>query len=704
MNAEIRFGEVDLTTCDREPIHIPGSIQPHGVLLIVDRQGFAIEQVAGDTRHLLGMDAAGLLGLSLSALFDTDTLAFVTETLCSPATRIAPLLRLSVTARRSPLPLDITLSADGRTVLIEIEHARRAGASIGDPIAQLKRLLSALAETSTVDQCCAAAAVTLRSATGFDRAMVYRFEPDESGVVVAEDLAPGMEPFLGLHYPASDIPQQAREMYKRNWLRAIPDVRYVPAELRPARNARTGSPIDMSSCSLRSVSPIHLEYLRNMGVGATLAMSVVCGGKLWGILVLHHGAPLDVPSHVRVACETFAQVFSLQIEATTLTDQSMLRINTRRIREGVVSRLSTARDIGAELACRDLLRYVNANGMAVSVAGKWHTYGFVPCAADLQALMEWRNTIDDPLFATDRLADVNPAAAAYSDTVSGMLAVALTRTSRDHVLWFRAEYETTVRWAGDPSKALVVEENGSRLTPRGSFAEWRQVKRCQAQPWSEIDLEAAEALRVVLLESVLKAADKTLQDRERAIQRQNLLLAELDHRVKNALTKIESLVVKSSTTETSVRTFATGLRHRIQAMAQTHTLLSEGKWVGTSLRTLIETDVVPASENHRARMTLAGDDILLSPLEALALSMVLHELMTNAERHGALSTEQGNIAIEWLIDTTAAVICLSWRETARLVVSSVLVPRNGIDLIQRTVEEELGGTHGFELRVAASPR
>jgi len=161
-----------------------------------------------------------------------------------------------------------------------------------------------------VQACCAAAAVALRTATGFDRAMVYRFLPDESGEVVAEDARAGLESFLGLHYPASDIPRQARELYRRNWLRTIPDIEYVPAPLQPPLNPRTGQTVDMSHCALRSVSPIHVEYLRNMGVCASMSASIVCQDKLWGMLVLHHYAPHHVSAELRVACETFAQIFS----------------------------------------------------------------------------------------------------------------------------------------------------------------------------------------------------------------------------------------------------------------------------------------------------------------------------------------------------------------------------------------------------------
>ncbi len=544
------FGEADLTNCDREPIHIPGSIQPHGVLLVVDRQGLSIEQAAGDTRLLLGIDPERLIGLELSTLLDSETLAFVAAQLDGPAVRVSPVVRLGAALRTGAPIQDLTFSAEGRTVLVEFEPARRAPSSAADPIAHLNVLLSSLAETSTVDECCAAVAVALRGAAGFDRSMVYRFQPDESGVVIAEDLEPGLEPYLGLHYPASDIPKQAREMYKRKWLRAIPDVNYVPANLRPPRNSRSTSPIDMSNCSLRSVSPIHLEYLRNMDTAASLVMSVVCSGRLWGLLVLHNRAPRYVAADLRVACETFAKVFSLQIEAKTLLQQSNKRAAARGIREAVVSRLSGAADLAAELSSpevmAELLRCVDATGVAVCLSGKLRTFGTVPADADITQMMQWLHGVDRPDYSTDRLAAVYPPAAAYSDRVSGLLAVALTRSARDYVLWFRAEYETTVRWAGDPSKPVIVGNHGARLTPRGSFAEWRRLERMHSVPWSEVEMEAADALRINLLDvTQQKRYEESLrhatQNAERANDAKSLFLANMSHEIRTPMNAVIGL-------------------------------------------------------------------------------------------------------------------------------------------------------------------
>lgn len=540
MNSDaIRFGEVDLTTCDREPIHIPGSIQPHGVLLVVDRQGLAVEQAAGDTRLMLGVDSQHVLDQSVAVLLDDEAAAFVRAQLDAPARFVAPITRLGVRSRSGSLPLDLTLHAVDRTALLELEPARRTMTSAGDPIAQLKTLLAAVQVTASVDESCAAAATALRTATGFDRAMVYRFLPDLSGVVVAENARAGLESFLGLHYPASDIPQQARELYRRNWLRTIPDVDYVAAPLTPSVNRRTRQAIDMSHCALRSVSPIHTEYLRNMGVSASLSASIVCQDRLWGMLVLHHYSPRHVSADLRIACETFAQMFSLHVEAKTQAETSVLRLEARRAREELVGSLTDARDIGAVIASWDLRAYLGASGAVVYLEGRQHLIGQTPAAGDIDALVAWLNGINRPLFATEHLAALYAPAAAFPGLASGLVAVGLSREPRDYVLWFRPEIGLTVRWAGDPSKSIKVGPLGARLTPRGSFAEWLEETRMQSAPWSEVDLEAAEALRVVLLECVLRGVD--VARREQVFEETRAMAEQLELRVAQRTEQLHTL-------------------------------------------------------------------------------------------------------------------------------------------------------------------
>jgi light-regulated signal transduction histidine kinase (bacteriophytochrome)/two-component sensor histidine kinase len=535
----IRFGEVDLTTCDREPIHIPGSIQPHGVLLVTDRRTLSVEQVAGDSKLLLGIEPHHAVQRSVPTLLDSEAEAFVREKLGASARIVAPITRLGVQSRSGSLPLDLTLHAQEQTAILELEPARRTMTSAGDPIAQLKTLLAAVQVTASVDASCATAATALRVATGFDRAMVYRFLPDLSGMIVAEDARPGLESFLGLHYPASDIPRQARELYRRNWLRTITDVNYKPAPLIPPVNPRTGQPIDMSHCTLRSVSPIHVEYLQNMGVSASLSASIVCQDALWGMLVLHHYAPRHVSADLRIACETFAQIFSLHVEAKSQAETSVQRLDARRAREELLDSLTDTRDIGGAIAAWDPRRYLNAAGAVVYLEGRLHLVGETPAAADIDALVHWLNGINRPLFATENLSSQFAPAAKFPGVASGLVAVGLSREPRDYVLWFRPEMGRTVRWAGDPSKSVKVGPLGARLTPRGSFAEWLEETRMQSAPWSEIDLEAAEALRVVLLECVLRSVD--LARREQAFAETRAIAEQLELRVAQRTAQLHAL-------------------------------------------------------------------------------------------------------------------------------------------------------------------
>lgn len=538
-DSAIRFGEADLTTCDREPIHIPGSIQPHGVLLVVDRQDLSVEQVAGDATSLIGINPQQVIGMRLAAILDAEATAFVAARLGVASTFVAPVMRLGVRSHAGPGELDLTVHAMDRTVIVELEPAQRTMTSTGDPIAQLKTLLSAVQLTASVEECCSAAAVAMRAATGFDRAMVYRFLPDDSGVVAAEDAVAGLESFLGLHYPASDIPKQARELYRRNWLRAIPNIDYVAAPLQPPMNLRTSKSIDMSHCDLRSVSPIHLEYLRNMGVCASLSASIICQDQLWGMLVLHNYSPRHAPADLRVACETFAQILSLHIEAKEQAETSVLRVDTRRVRENLVANLNGAVDIGAVLAAWDLLSYVGASGAVVYLEGNLHLVGETPAPPDIVALVQWLNGINRPMFATDQLSSEYPPAEGFAPIASGLLSVGLSRLPRDYVLWFRPEFGRTVRWAGDPNKPTKVDRHGARLTPRGSFAEWLEVTRLRSAPWSETDLEAAEALRVVLLETVLKNVD--LARREKEIEATRAMTEELEKRVQSRTEQLRAL-------------------------------------------------------------------------------------------------------------------------------------------------------------------
>ena len=692
---KIRFGQANLSTCDREPIHIPGSIQPHGVLLVVERNRLAILQYAGDIERLLGVAPDTLLQLSLFDLFEPSMLTTLVEHLRIPTPGTGPAILLGLKPRSGQLPLTASFHAQGKLAIIELERAQSNCGTNGDPLAQVKTMLAALQSAKGVEACCQTAAAQVRAAIGFSRVMVYQFLHDGSGKVMAEDKKDGLDSFLGLHYPASDVPEQARALYRRNWLRLIPDIDYTPSPLVPAVIGDTGALLDMSHCALRSISPIHLEYLRNMGVSATMAISIMIGNKLWGIIACHNDSARHVAADLRLACELFGQLFSLQLDAKIEMVTAQRRMVHQHIHAALANSLPLAQDIAAELVTGKvkLLDLISAGGVAVWMGGKLHTLGETPPTGFIAELVVWLNSLAQPVVDTFQLGALFQPALLQTATACGVLAVSLSRRPNDYVIWFRPEVVRTITWAGDPNKAVEMGQHGDRLTPRKSFAAWQDEVRQQSVPWDVVDIEAAHSFRLWLLETVLRQLDMARQDREAAFTRQSMLMAELDHRVKNTLANIQALVRHTKADAISLEDFALGLEMRIRAMARAHDLLGATSRTGASVRTLIEEELAPFWSEKSGSRSITGADLLLSPKAAMPFTMVMHELVSNAAKYGALSTSAGSIDVSWCLAESDGALMLTWKEHngPRVVTPS----RRGFGsvVIERSLRHELKG-HG----------
>jgi chemotaxis family two-component system sensor kinase Cph1 len=695
-----QFGKIDLNSCDREPIHIPGSIQSHGVLLVVGSRDLDIRQFAGDTRLLLSVGPEDMAPLSLPDLFDEQVIERVAGRPLAPASG-SPAVLLGITSRTGRLPLDITIhSQDGHQgpiSIIELEQGRCGAIAVGNSLSQVRSMLAALQSSGSFEACCIAAAAQVRAAIGFDRVMVYQFLHDGSGRVVAEDKADRLESFLGLHYPASDIPRQARELYRRNWLRLIPDVGYTPAPLHPLEAApedlACGRPLDMSCCALRAVSPIHLEYLRNMGVSASMSISIVMRDQLWGLIACHNHAPRYLTADLRASCELFGQVFSLHLEARIEADAARERLQARSVHEALAVRLPVATDIRAALVSGEvtLLDLIPAGGVAVWLDGEFATLGETPPDDFLSGLVAWLNELDRPVVDAFHFGAVYPPAIPFSAIASGMLAISLSRQPADYVMWFRPEAVRSITWAGDPRKLVEDGPSGERLMPRKSFDAWREEVRNQSTPWSAVEIDSAQAFRGWLLESVLRQVDLARKEREAALAHQNLLMAELDHRVKNTLASIQALVQQTRARAGSVDDFSAALDRRIRAMSHAHDLMSETRWRGASVRGLVEEELAPFRSDRNGSLLISGDDLMLSPKAALPFTLVVHELITNAAKYGALSTPSGDIRIGWHRREDGALV-LTWKERSG---PPVAVPTRrgfGSVVIERSLRHEIKGT------------
>ena len=549
---------VDVTSCNREPIHIPGAILPHGAMLVLDPATFEVLQAAGDTGALLGVPLAELLGQSAAVLFRPDQIEDLRRLvaaldLLKPRHLLDPKLR--VIADR---PLDASVHRSAGFLVLEFEAADPSERFAADPLAGVQEMVRGFENQISLLALCQIAAERVREVARYDRVLVYRFMHDGSGWVIAESREPHFEPFLDLHYPAADIPQQARALYVENWLRLITQVDYDAEPLVPAANPRTGEPLDMSQAILRDVSSIHREYLRNMGIDASMSISIICGGKLWGLIACHHYSQRILPRHLRAICELFGSMFSLQLEAREKAEQFDERLASRMVLQNLMLNLASADDyaVGLTKESPNLLDYIHGGsptadgtrrgGVAVSVKGQLTFLGITPDKIQIEGLIEWLNTkmvAGDGVFSCDRLSETWPPSAAFAHLASGVLAISVSHELSDFIIWFRPELVGTSTWAGEPVKLITNGPNSDRLSPRKSFERWQETVRGRCLPWSSADFNAASDLRSSLLHVVLQRITIATLERRQAAERDRLLMAELDHRVKNTIANIQALVL-----------------------------------------------------------------------------------------------------------------------------------------------------------------
>ena len=521
------FGTADLSNCDREPIHIPGSIQPHGLLLVLDPDDLRILQAGGDSERLLGWPLNKLPGQQLATIFMPAQIARLRYLIDSRGTITRPIHAFSVKTDVERQQIEVTAHKSSDFLILELERHEDTGS--GDFLALVQNMIGRIQPAESVDECCRMMADEVRAASGFDRVMVYRFLPDGAGVVEAEARRHELAPYLGLHYPASDIPKQARDLYLRNWVRSIPNATYTPAPIVPSSTS-----IDLSQSMLRSVSPIHLEYLTNMGVAASMSLSIIVEGKLWGLIACHHGEQRYLPHRLRVALELFSQMASFLLETKISAEEFDSLRQRRAVHDKLVSRLTIETDIAQELmrSQLNLMDYIPSDGVGIWIDDRFWGLGSTPKRNEIAKLVTWLNeTVSEGVFETNQLSSLYAPAHAFANAASGLLALSISKSPRDYVLWFRSETVRDVTWAGNPDKAAEAERAG-RLTPRKSFAAWQDQVKFQSKPWSGVDLDTAKTLRVSLLEVVLRQVDQVAREREKSRIRQEALMAELDLRIK----------------------------------------------------------------------------------------------------------------------------------------------------------------------------
>ena len=513
------FGTADLTNCERELIHLAGSTQPHGLLLVLRASDLQIVQATSNVGVLLGVPVQQLLERPLSVLGGDVEACLRTLLGAGELVEPLPLNCRSTCGPRARELEGMVHRIEGRALVLELEPVDGLDASAGGPemvatgsaalMDQLAVGVQRVNDASTVGLLADAVVKTVRDMTGYDRVMVYKFDPDGHGKIIAEARHPRLDPLLGHHYPASDIPQRARELYLRTRVRVLVDAAYVPAPLVPARLPLTGGELDMSLCYLRSMSPLHTQYLRNMGVTATLVVSLVRDGRLWGLIAAHHYAPRNLRHAVRAAAELLGSVASTRITAIENYAHAQVAILVRQLQQRLIDATSTEGDWHLALFRnpRTLLQPLDATGAALFHDGEVLTTGEVPSTPELRALLQWVGEahvgVGGEPFACSAVARTNPALASLTPVASGVLAVKLSTTRPDYLMWFRKEQLLTVTWAGDPAKP-VVGNDPLELSPRRSFAAWSEIVSGTGAPWAGAEIALARAIGSALVDIIVQ--------------------------------------------------------------------------------------------------------------------------------------------------------------------------------------------------------
>lgn len=698
-----------LDNCAQEPIHTPGLIQPHGALLAFSDAGkllFASANVQsvlgtapkmGDRWQDQSLDAVVLD--RIGAWFSDSAKTFAA---------------FSVAINNKTFDM-VGHRNDANRLIVEFESTRETLsevlASADTSFATLvHRSMAQFKRQTDIDELLGMVAKEVRSITGFDRVMAYRFLHDDSGEVVRESRREDLEDWEGHRYPSSDIPAQARRLYVANTLRLIEDVAAVSVPLMIPSPSDL-SALDMSFCVLRSVSPIHIEYLTNMGVAASLSISIVINNRLWGMIACHHGAPRHVPYGVRMVCEVVGQMVSVSIASleTTRVANRLIQATASLAQLGIRARLADDLLTGLATGYPNPQHLVEADVALCLWGGR-----AVFCKGHLSAitvkrLAELLDAQNEEMITTSRIGDVFGELKDVCVSYCGIHAVCFDVGRRGWVVWLRREQIENVRWAGRPIKELKIGPNGPRLTPRGSFREWREEVRGSSMPWDVSDIGTAEALRAELS----RIAGMHAIEMEKA---RHQLLAALGHDLREPLHSIAlagQILKARGEQDISARIATTSGRmtRLITQILDMSLLQSDGgimlNRTSFDLAALLREAVEDANFSYAgSHVTVEAPETLLIDADRDRLSQVLSNLLSNARHHGdpgqpvmVSAKQQADMVIFFVRNTGAAIPLSAQADLFKALKPTVSVnPRNRTGLgLGLYIAAEIVKAHGGEL-------
>jgi light-regulated signal transduction histidine kinase (bacteriophytochrome) len=683
------IGSADLSDCEREPIHLPGAIQPFGFLLAVSATDWIVRHASSNVDAWLGVDASQIVGAPLDRILCEEAVHAIRgnaqSAIMGDSTARIFNLRLN-----ESLCCDVAVHLTDELVIIECENTTEEAPS--NAAAMVRGMVARLRKAPDDRAFFRAAARELRALTAFDRVMVYRFDESGAGEIIAESARAGLDSYLGLHCPASDIPEPARTLYERNWLRIIPDVDAPPVPIQPQRDAKL-RPIDLSLSVLRSESPKQIKYLRNMGVRGFMSISILCEGRLWGLFACCHYESRYLGFARRTAAELFGQMFSLILENRERETEASHDRQAHDAHQRLIAAMAIEGQQFATIRNHldDIAELLACDGIGLWMSGAVALLGRTPDELQFEKLIRYLQKRDiAEIFTSHHISADYPDGSEFLEQAAGMLVVPLSRPSHDFLIFFREEVTRRLNRTADPNKSISDGPSDGSSTLHKSFELWKKSVHGQSEPWRAAERKIAENLRVSLLEVILRLTDQTLDERRRSGEQQQLLIAELNHRVRNILGLIRGVLSQSKDPAHDVDSFTDVVGGRIQALARAHDLVTDETQGPASFFELLNAEGAAYIAGQTRRITVSGPDAYLTSDAFTTMALVIHEMLTNAVKYGALSNQNGTIAIDAAFDE-ASCYHIKWSETGGPPVTYPSRRGFGSTVIERSVRHNLGG-------------
>lgn len=694
-STEDKVEQLALANCEREQVHQPGRIQSFGILIGINQSTLCVQYASENVEQVLQMSADRLIGKPMDDALASTEMTHALRGGFGLATIAAQRERLG-TFGLNGRTYDVAVSRSDSTFIVELECVSEEERRGSPPVAMVRSMMSQIRTRSGVNDMLESAVISLRRLTGFDRVMAYRFLHRGEGEVVAEARGPATEPYLGLRYPASDIPPNVRKLMVKNPFRLIHNIHDRHSPIVAAADA---SPLDVSLTHLRGVSPIHVEYLENMGVASTMNVCLVVRGQLWGLFAFHHGRPhLLTPEH-RSVCELFGNLFSLQLQQQL--EQEVF--NQRRRADSILRSLgeSTGSDLfdAFDQIAPTLPEVIRCDGLTLVEESRIVRSGRTPSEDATRAIIDHCTLEVTALESLDAVID-----GLLEGSAAGALVLDLGTSQRTTLVFFREEVIENVRWAGAKDKKVIKHgPNGPRLHPRSSFEEYTESVHGRCEPWTDVDVSAAVQIRSTLRDLLFASRDASETEWKKQKQHQDLLIAELNHRVKNILALVRSIASQTRDSAESLQQYAVAFEQRITALASAHDLIGGSGIQWARLGELLDSEL-KAFRRGGAKIMMEGPPVVVRSDVAPILALLIHELLSNALKHGALSDRGESLAIAWELDGSG--LTIHWRERVQGVLTQPSRRGFGLTLIQRAVPHELEGecdvqftTDGLEAKI-----